>query len=87
MTTNKIYRFVNSGTRVRRARMIPPFRAKTKVGRLSSGRGINSGVVVSRRFNLPGIKARNFDVLVLNNTEKEVNKQLRKLRNRILRRL
>lgn len=59
-TDNRIYMFVNDGTRVRRALMSPDFIAKTRPGSLRSRPGQGGVVFISRTLSLPGIEARDF---------------------------
>jgi hypothetical protein len=68
-TSNKIYGYVNDGTRPhiirpRRARALrfrTPYRAKTRVGKISSRRGgYGDTVVYTRIVQHPGTKARGF---------------------------
>lgn len=82
-TTNKIYGYINSGTRVRRVLLKRPFKRKTKAGRLKAKSGTNSGVIVSRKFNFPGIPARKFDELVVKSSTKQLKKQTRKFSSRL----
>lgn len=63
-TTDKIFKFLDEGTRVRYATMSPDFKAKTKVGRLSSTAGRGSMLFVSKRRPRPGIAARNWTPLL-----------------------
>ncbi len=60
-TSDKVYKYVTRGTKVRRALMSPDFRAKTKVGWIGSNKGRGGVVFISKRLNLPGIKARKFE--------------------------
>lgn len=62
--TDDIYFYVNFGTSVRHALMSNPFVAKTSPGVLTAGAGVGKMVRVSKSINLPGIKARRFDMLI-----------------------
>lgn len=59
-TDDPIFRYVNAGTRVRRALMSPDFEAKTRPGSLDSRPGQGGVVFISRTLELPGIEARDF---------------------------
>jgi hypothetical protein len=59
-TNDKVYKFIEEGTRVRRAMMTPDFRAKTKPGWLGSKNGRGGVLFISRKLALPGIEAREF---------------------------
>jgi hypothetical protein len=59
-TDNEIYRYVNDGTRVRRALMSDDFSPKTRPGSLRSRPGSGHVVFISRKLALPGIEARDF---------------------------
>jgi len=72
--TDKVYFFVSAGTSVRRALMLPPFKSKTKPNRIKARKGQNSGVVVSKKFNLPGIDAREFDKQILPLAQRKLKK-------------
>jgi hypothetical protein len=59
-TDDKIYGYVDEGTRVRRAVMSPDWVSKTQPGSLKSGRGRGRVVFISKKISRPGIQARNF---------------------------
>jgi hypothetical protein len=82
-TDDKIFGFIDQGTRVRRAVMSPGFVAKTKPGSLQSGAGRGGVVFISKKINLPGIKARN----VTGKVAKTLNKQAEQAFNRELKRV
>lgn len=60
-TDDKIYGYINYGTRVRYATMSKDFQSKTNPGSLRSGRGKNPDpVYVSKKVPRAGIQARDF---------------------------
>ena len=59
-TEDKIYLFIDKGTRVRYATMTPGFKAKTRPGVLGSGRGNGGVLFISKKHPRPGIEARRF---------------------------
>jgi hypothetical protein len=65
-TTDKTYGFLNDGTSVRYATMIPGYARKTLPGRLaaSSGDGSRGVLIIDRTRPRPGIEARHFTKLV-----------------------
>ncbi len=60
-TSDKVYKFVTRGTKVRRALMSPDFMPKTRTGWIGSNKGRGGVVFISKRLKLPGIKAREFE--------------------------
>jgi hypothetical protein len=79
-TSNKIYGYVNDGTRPHRIvpkgggvlRFNAPFRAKTVPGRIMSGPGSAGGAeVFSRGVNHPGSAPRNFDKTIKEKWDKQ----------------
>ena len=58
---DQIYSYINFGTDVRRALLTPDWVSKTQPGVIGSSPGQGLVVAVSRSFQFPGIKARNFD--------------------------
>jgi len=73
-TNDKIYKFIELGTRVRRALMTPDFRAKTKPGWLGSRKGKGGVAFISKKLALPGIVARNFRVPILRRAKTQLRK-------------
>lgn len=63
-TVDEIYAYLNFGTRVRHALMSPDFLPKTEPGVIGSKPGAGGVVRVSRLLELPGIKARKFDMAI-----------------------
>jgi hypothetical protein len=63
-TTDAPYFYVNFGTSVRRALMSPDFKPKTRTGFIGSNQGRGGVVFISKKLNLPGIKAREFDRVI-----------------------
>ena len=59
-TEDRIYLFIDKGTKVRYATMSPDFKAKTRPGILGSGRGAGGVLFVSKKHPRPGIEARRF---------------------------
>lgn len=64
-TNDPQYGWINNGTAVRYATMTPDFLPKTKPGFLGSGTGRGGVLFVNRNRPRPGIEARRFDQLVL----------------------
>lgn len=62
--------WLNSGTRVRHALMSRDWRSKTTSGVLRSGGGGGKVVRVSKRIRRPGIKAREWTILIAKNRQK-----------------
>lgn len=60
-STDRIYRFVSKGTKVRFATMTPGFMPKTAPGRIPAEAGAGTVAFVNPLFPHPGIKARKFD--------------------------
>lgn len=56
-----VYRLINDGTDVRRAKMTPDFKRKTSPGSLTSRPGRGRVQEISPNFDFPGIEARRFD--------------------------
>jgi hypothetical protein len=59
-TDDKIYKFLDRGTRVRYATMSLDFQPKTHIGVLGSGKGAGGLLFVSKKHPRPGIKARRY---------------------------
>ncbi len=57
--------WLDRGTKVRYAVMSRNFRAKTSVGKLSSGSGRGGLIFVNKKRPMPGIKARGWTVLIV----------------------
>ena len=60
-TDDRIYNFINNGTRVRHALMSDDWSSKTKPGSLKASRGSGHVIAVSKNIIRPGIEARHFD--------------------------
>jgi len=71
-TDDTVYGFLNYGTSVRYATMTKGFVAKTKPGRISARAGSGRMAYVSKKKPRPGIKARNFDLLIAKGIERNV---------------
>lgn len=71
-TTSSIYHYVNAGTAVRRALMSPDFKPKTRSGFIGSNMGKGGVVLISKKLNLPGIKAREFDKVIEEKWQKQL---------------
>jgi len=63
-TDDKIYGYVDEGTKVRRAIMSKDFIAKTTPNVIDSRPGRGGVVFISKKVARPGIKARNFAKLI-----------------------
>lgn len=59
-TKDKPFFFVDEGTSVRRALLSRDWQSKTTPGSLQSGPGRGRVVAISKKFNFPGITARDF---------------------------
>lgn len=77
-TTDTIYKFLNGGTRVRRAVMTPGFRAKTVPGKIKSRVGRGERRYVSVKLALPGIQPRQFSDTVAKKWRKLFRIQLQR---------
>jgi hypothetical protein len=80
-TDDKIYGYIDRGTRVRRALMSRDWRSKTKPNVIASYNGRGRVLYISRKLNLPGIKARNFSKRI---RERIQPKAANKLREKLL---
>lgn len=63
-TDSDIYRYVSKGTKVRYAVMTNPFVAKTVPGKILSRKGRGGLLFVSKKRRMPGIKARQFEIVI-----------------------
>jgi hypothetical protein len=63
-TNDKIYKFIDKGTSVRRALMSKNFMPKTHPRTLPNSRGRGSRVAISKKFNFPGITPREFSKMI-----------------------
>lgn len=63
-TDDKVYGFVDKGTKVRRALMTKDFQAKTIPSTVGSFPGKGKVVFISRKLARPGIKARKFSEFI-----------------------
>jgi predicted amidohydrolase len=70
----KHWRYLNEGTSVRHAVMSSDWKSKTVPNIIGSFSGEGEVVFVSRKINLPGIEARNFDKLI----EKEMKPRFKR---------
>lgn len=77
-TEDRIYGYVNRGTRVRHAVMVPGFRPKSRKGFIGANMGRGGAVVVSRKIVRPGIEAREFDVAIADKWRDEFPDQLQR---------
>lgn len=75
-TNNKIYGYINYGTKVRRAVMSRDWKSKTRKGFIGSGQGKGRVVAISKRITRPGIKAREFDKTIVRRLKKRFVKNL-----------
>lgn len=78
VTSDKVYRFVSKGTRVRYAIMTKDFISKTNPGMAVSGPGQGRVVFVSRKHPMPGIKAREFEIKIAMKWRPEIQKMVQK---------
>lgn len=79
-TDDDIYRYISRGTRVRYATMSPDFRPKTRVNRIVSYRGRGGMVFVDTSKPRPGIKARNYEKIIVKRHRKKYHERVRKVR-------
>lgn len=77
-TNNRIYKFINDGTRVRYAVMTANFRAKTRPGFIGSNAGAGGVAFFSKKRPRPGIKARNFDKKIAEKWRKEAPRTMQR---------
>lgn len=70
-TDDRIYFFLNFGTRVRYATMSSNFRPKSRVGAIRSNKGSGGLLYISKRRPRPGIAARKWDEAIQKKWEKE----------------
>jgi len=63
-TTDKIYKFISRGTRVRYATMTPDFVAKTVPRSIRSRMGQGGVAMVNIKKPMPGIQARDYEVVI-----------------------
>lgn len=80
----EIYGYIDNGTRVRHAVMSPDFLAKTRPGVIFSGPGRGGVVFVSRKINLPGIKARGFSEIIQANINRRFPIRYRQVFDRLI---
>ena len=71
-TTDPPYFYVNYGTRVRHALMSKDFKPKTRTGYIGSNKGKGGVVFISKKINLPGIVAREFDRVIQEKWQKQL---------------
>ena len=76
-TQDKIYRYIEFGTRVRRAIMSKNWVSKTRPNRLTPGGGAGHVVFISKKVKRPGIKARNYSKLIWKNRKARFTKAMR----------
>ena len=85
-TDNRIFGYLDRGTRVRHAVMSPDFEAKTRPGELRSYPGKGGVVFVSRNINLLGIEGRGWTRVMTRKYKKpyqrKVEQALRRARQR-----
>lgn len=70
-TSSKVYSYIDKGTSVRYATMIPGFSPKTRVRVIASARGSGGMVRVDRNHPKPGIEAREFSVIIQERIQKK----------------
>lgn len=75
-TDDKIYGYLDQGTKVRRALMSKDFRPKSRSGWIGSNKGRGGVVFISKRIARPGIKARKFAKTIKKKWDKEWPRQL-----------
>ena len=80
-TEDQVYKYIDRGTRVRRALMSRDWRSKTKVNVISSFSGAGKMLFVSRKLSLPGIEARNFSQIILRRVQDKAASRVRKALN------
>ena len=71
------YKWVNEGTRVRYATMSADWSSKTKPNVIASYRGSGRMLFVSRKRPRPGIKARNFQDIILRRVQARAANSIR----------
>lgn len=78
-TTSDIYFYLNSGTSVRRAVLSKDWRSKTVPRELKSGAGAGRVVVVGKKIERPGIKAREWTSVVSDQLRPQFEKDMGEL--------
>ena len=78
----KKWRWLNEGTRVRRALMSRDWRSKTKPGRYRSGPGRGKMLFVSRKLARPGIKPRGWTPKLMKSRRKPYTRRMVKAMQR-----
>lgn len=73
-TTNKIYGYLDEGTRVRYAHMTPNFVPRTSPGSFSVGPKVGGVAFIDKSRPLPGIKARKWTIESAKAAQKEAGK-------------
>ena len=69
-TDDKIYKFLDEGTKVRYATMSPDWQSKTTPGFIGSGPGRGRKLFVRKDRPRPGIKARDFSKIIQKRRQK-----------------
>jgi hypothetical protein len=84
-TTDKVYRFLDKGTSVRRAVMPKGYRRKSMPGVIGSFQGNRDGtkIFVSKKITLPGIQPRKWSEMIQEKRRGLMRKFGRNLVNRI----
>lgn len=80
----QIYTYIDGGTRVRHAVMTPDFKPKTFVGKLYSAPGQGGMAFVSKKLNLPGIKARGFSETIQKKMDAKFKREYKKVFDAII---
>lgn len=78
-TTEPIYFYLNAGTSVRRAVLSKDWMSKTGVRSLKSGEGAGRVVAVGKRISRPGIKARHWTEVVVEELLPQFEKDMAEL--------
>lgn len=84
-TDDMPYFFLDKGTRVRRALLSPDWKSKTQPGSLKSGKGRGRVLVINKKFNFPGIKARDFSGRILDIISRELEPTFNRNAKKVIR--
>lgn len=80
-TQDQIYKYIDRGTRVRRALMSKDWKSKTRVNVIGSYSGAGKVLYISRKLTLPGIEARNFSQIILKRVQAKAADRVRRALN------
>lgn len=85
-TRDKRFKFLDQGTKVRRAVMSKDWQSKTSPNVILSTPGKGKVVFISKKISRPGIKARNFSKVIAKSYKPEFKKRIKNCLERAARR-